>query len=90
MMGAQSSNIIISQASSTAPLIAARVSWSVSLTSPKAAPVLGHERARQPSDGRLPADDRAYVIDRGRITKDGPAMSLASDSAIREAYMGIA
>ncbi len=34
--------------------------------------------------------DRAYVIDHGRITKDGPAMSLASDPAIREAYMGIA
>jgi branched-chain amino acid transport system ATP-binding protein len=33
---------------------------------------------------------RAYVIDRGRITKTGPSMSLASDPAIREAYMGIA
>jgi branched-chain amino acid transport system ATP-binding protein len=34
--------------------------------------------------------DRAYVIDHGRVTKTGPAMSLASDPAIREAYMGIA
>jgi branched-chain amino acid transport system ATP-binding protein len=34
--------------------------------------------------------DRAYVIDHGRVTKGGPAMSLASDPAIREAYMGIA
>jgi branched-chain amino acid transport system ATP-binding protein len=33
---------------------------------------------------------RAYVIDRGRVTKTGPSMSLASDPAIREAYMGIA
>ena len=33
--------------------------------------------------------DRAYVIDHGRVTKSGPAMSLASDPAIREAYMGI-
>jgi branched-chain amino acid transport system ATP-binding protein len=33
--------------------------------------------------------DRAYVIDHGRVTKGGPAMSLASDPAIREAYMGI-
>jgi branched-chain amino acid transport system ATP-binding protein len=33
---------------------------------------------------------RAYVIDRGRITKTGPSMSLASDPAIREAYMGVA
>ena len=34
--------------------------------------------------------DRAYVIDHGRVTKAGPAMSLANDPAIREAYMGIA
>ena len=34
--------------------------------------------------------DRAYVIDHGRVSKEGPAMSLASDPAIREAYMGIA
>jgi branched-chain amino acid transport system ATP-binding protein len=34
--------------------------------------------------------DRAYVIDRGRITKAGPSIRLASDPAIREAYMGIA
>jgi branched-chain amino acid transport system ATP-binding protein len=34
--------------------------------------------------------DRAYVIDHGRVTKGGPSMSLASDPAIREAYMGIA
>jgi branched-chain amino acid transport system ATP-binding protein len=33
---------------------------------------------------------RAYVIDRGRVIKTGPSMSLASDPAIREAYMGIA
>jgi branched-chain amino acid transport system ATP-binding protein len=33
---------------------------------------------------------RAYVIDRGRVTKTGPSMSLASDPAIREAYMGMA
>jgi branched-chain amino acid transport system ATP-binding protein len=34
--------------------------------------------------------DRAYVIDHGRVTKSGPAMSLADDPAIREAYMGLA
>lgn len=33
---------------------------------------------------------RAYVIDHGRVTKSGPAMSLANDPAIREAYMGLA
>ena len=34
--------------------------------------------------------DRAYVIDRGRVTKAGPSTSLAGDPVIREAYMGIA
>jgi branched-chain amino acid transport system ATP-binding protein len=34
--------------------------------------------------------NRAYVIDRGRVVKAGPSMSLARDPAIREAYMGIA
>jgi branched-chain amino acid transport system ATP-binding protein len=34
--------------------------------------------------------DRAYVIDRGRVTKAGHSASLAGDPAIREAYMGIA
>jgi len=33
---------------------------------------------------------RAYVIDRGRVTKVSASTSLASDPAIREAYMGIA
>jgi branched-chain amino acid transport system ATP-binding protein len=33
---------------------------------------------------------RAYVIDQGRVTKVGLSTSLASDPAIREAYMGIA
>ncbi len=33
--------------------------------------------------------DRAYVVDHGRVTKSGPAMSLSDDPAIREAYMGL-
>jgi branched-chain amino acid transport system ATP-binding protein len=33
---------------------------------------------------------RAYVVDRGRVTKSGAARSLAADPAIREAYMGLA
>ena len=33
--------------------------------------------------------DRAYVVDHGRVTRSGPAMSLAHDPAIREAYMGL-
>jgi branched-chain amino acid transport system ATP-binding protein len=33
--------------------------------------------------------DRAYVLDHGRVTRSGPAMSLAADPATREAYMGL-
>ena len=33
--------------------------------------------------------NRAYVIDHGRVTKSGPAIGLASDPAICEAYMGL-
>jgi branched-chain amino acid transport system ATP-binding protein len=34
--------------------------------------------------------DRAYVLDRGRVTASGEASALASDPRIREAYMGLA
>ena len=34
--------------------------------------------------------DRAYVLDRGRITVSGKAAELANDPRIREAYMGLA
>ena len=34
--------------------------------------------------------DRAYVLDRGRVTACGPAAELASDARIREAYIGLA
>jgi branched-chain amino acid transport system ATP-binding protein len=32
--------------------------------------------------------DRAYVFDRGRVAKTGMAQEMATDPAIREAYMG--
>jgi branched-chain amino acid transport system ATP-binding protein len=32
---------------------------------------------------------RAYVVDRGRVTMSGTSIDLASDPAIREAYMGL-
>ncbi|MCF8477573.1 MAG: ABC transporter ATP-binding protein [Pseudolabrys sp.] len=32
---------------------------------------------------------RAYVLERGRVTMSGPAETLASDPAVREAYMGL-
>ncbi len=34
--------------------------------------------------------DRAYVIDRGRVTISAAAKDLAADPAIREAYLGLA
>jgi branched-chain amino acid transport system ATP-binding protein len=32
---------------------------------------------------------RAYVLERGRIVKEGPAAQLRQDAEVREAYMGI-
>jgi len=33
---------------------------------------------------------RAYVVDRGSVTLSGSAAELASNPAVREAYMGVA
>ena len=33
--------------------------------------------------------DRAFVMDRGRVTLSGQAADIAADPAIREAYMGL-
>jgi branched-chain amino acid transport system ATP-binding protein len=33
--------------------------------------------------------DRAYVIESGRIVKQGAASLLARDAALREAYLGL-
>jgi branched-chain amino acid transport system ATP-binding protein len=38
----------------------------------------------------LELSDRAFVIDRGRVTASGPSAELARDPAIREAFMGLA
>ena len=34
--------------------------------------------------------DRAFVIDRGRVSVSGPAATIAKDPKVREAYMGVA
>jgi branched-chain amino acid transport system ATP-binding protein len=34
--------------------------------------------------------ERAYVIDRGRVIMAGPSKELATNSAVREAYIGMA
>ena len=33
--------------------------------------------------------DRGYVINRGVVSRSGPAKALAADPSIREAYMGL-
>jgi branched-chain amino acid transport system ATP-binding protein len=37
----------------------------------------------------LAVSDRAYVIDHGRIVREGASDDLASDAAIQVAYMGL-
>jgi branched-chain amino acid transport system ATP-binding protein len=32
--------------------------------------------------------DRGYVMETGRITREGPISELADDPAVREAYLG--
>lgn len=39
--------------------------------------------------GALKIADRGYVMEMGRITRDGPAEALIADLRIREAYLGI-
>jgi branched-chain amino acid transport system ATP-binding protein len=34
--------------------------------------------------------DRAFVIDRGRVSVSGPAATIAKDPKVREAYLGVA
>jgi branched-chain amino acid transport system ATP-binding protein len=34
--------------------------------------------------------DRAFVIDRGRVTVSGPSATIAKDPKVREAYLGVA
>ena len=36
----------------------------------------------------LAVADRAYVLEQGRIVKCGPAKEIASDSAVKAAYLG--
>ena len=36
----------------------------------------------------LKASDRAYVIERGKITLSGPSADLLRDERVREAYLG--
>ena len=33
--------------------------------------------------------DRAYVLETGRVTLDGPAADIQADRRVREAYLGI-
>ena len=36
----------------------------------------------------LRVSNRAYILDRGRITAEGPSQSLLKDPKVREAYLG--
>ena len=36
----------------------------------------------------LKVSDRAYILDRGNITAEGPSSALLKDSKVREAYLG--
>lgn len=44
----------------------------------------------QMADQALAAADRAYVLEHGRVSMEGPAAELRSSDAIRRAYLGVA
>lgn len=46
--------------------------------------LLVEQNARQ----ALQVADRGYVLETGRIVKEGPARALAEDSDVRKAYLG--
>jgi len=38
----------------------------------------------------LTRSDRAYILETGMITREGPARELLADDSIRAAYLGVA
>ena len=43
----------------------------------------------QNANAALKIADRAYVLELGKIVKEGPASELANDDSIRKTYLGI-
>ena len=44
----------------------------------------------QMADQALAAADRAYVLEHGRVSMEGPAAELRASDEIRRAYLGVA
>jgi branched-chain amino acid transport system ATP-binding protein len=38
----------------------------------------------------LSRSDRAYILETGAVTREGPAEELLADDAVRAAYLGVA
>ena len=38
----------------------------------------------------LSRSDRAYILETGAVTREGPARELLADDAVRAAYLGVA
>ncbi len=68
-----------------APLIVRQIFDVIEALRAEGTPVLLVEQNAQMA---LRAADRAYVLETGHITREGPASDLLHDPAIREAYLG--
>lgn len=49
--------------------------------------LLVEQNARQALSRRA---DRAYILETGSVTREGPARELLADDSIRAAYLGVA
>jgi branched-chain amino acid transport system ATP-binding protein len=68
-----------------APLVVAKIFEVIRSLRERGIPVLLVEQNAQMA---LRTADRAYVLETGVITREGPALELLEDRAIREAYLG--
>jgi branched-chain amino acid transport system ATP-binding protein len=70
-----------------APLLIQQIFEIITEISQQGTPILVVEQNAQQALSRA---HRAYVMETGRIVKEGPGQSLLNDPAVKEAYLGVA
>jgi branched-chain amino acid transport system ATP-binding protein len=70
-----------------APLLIQQIFQIITEISQQGTPILVVEQNAQQALSRA---NRAYVMETGRIVKEGPGQALLNDPAVKEAYLGVA
>jgi branched-chain amino acid transport system ATP-binding protein len=70
-----------------APMLIQQIFQIITEIAQQGTPILVVEQNAQQALSRA---DRAYVMETGRIVKEGPGSALLNDPAVREAYLGVA